>query len=235
MDEVDVALLTEGTIEVHGRIRGSSNSTLLVTCRLGDEEQVAVFKPEAGERPLWDFPGGLWRREIAASVLASAFATPLIPRTLLRHDPDFGPGAIAPYIEHDPERHYFTERDDPELATWFQTLAAFDVVANNSDRKAGHVLFGSDGPVGIDHGLCFHVDDKLRTVIWDFEALPLTSDAAATLERLQRDGLPGALTELLGAEEIHALEYRIDRLLEAGELPLLDEDGGWPPYPWPLI
>jgi len=232
-DLADVFAL--GTIEVHGRIRGSSNSTLLVTATFEDVTQLAVFKPESGERPLWDFPGGLWRREIAAYELSKAFSIPLIPETVLRDDPDFGPGAIAPYIEHDPDQHYFMLREDPDLATWFQTLAAFDVIANNSDRKGGHVLLGREGPRGIDHGLCFHVDDKLRTVIWDFECLPLTDEATQALETLQRDGLPEIFDLLLIDDEQEALRQRVDHLLAIGELPLLNEDGDWPPYPWPLI
>ena len=230
-----VEMLSTGTLEVHGRVTGSSNATLLCTVKLGEASTLAIFKPERGERPLWDFPSGLWRREVAASVLAATFALPLLPTTVIRDDPDLGIGSISAYIDHDPEEHYFVLRDDEALADWFQTLAAFDVIANNSDRKAGHILRGENGLFAIDHGLCFHEDDKLRTVVWDFSGEPLLPGVLSTLEELKRSGLPDELESLLRPEEVDSLMRRVEELLEAGVLPIPDEEGNWPPYPWPLI
>ena len=116
-------------------------------------------------------------------------------------------------------------RDDEALADWFQTLAAFDVIANNSDRKGGHILRGENGLFAIDHGLCFHEDDKLRTVVWDFSGEPLLPGVTTTLEELKRFGLPEELESLLAPEEIEALMRRVEDLLEAGSLPIPDEEG----------
>ncbi len=230
-----VEVLSTGILEVHGRVTGSSNATLLSTVRLGEASSLAIFKPERGERPLWDFPSGLWRREVAASILAAQFDLPLLPTTIIREDPDLGIGSISVYIDHDPEEHYFVLRDDDALAAWFQTLAAFDVIANNSDRKAGHILRGENGLFAIDHGLCFHEDDKLRTVVWDFSDEPLLPGVTSTLEKLKQLGLPDELESLLRPEEVDSLMRRVEELLAAGSLPIPDEDGNWPPYPWPLI
>ena len=157
---------------VLGALTRASNATLLV--RLGEAEDapLAVYKPRAGERPLWDFPDGtLCAREVAASVVARELGWPAIPRTDLVEGP-FGEGSLQDFVDVDPEQHYFTLRDDHDAD--LRRLAVFDVVANNADRKGGHVLLATDGTVvAIDHGLCFHVEPKLRTVIWDFAGEPL--------------------------------------------------------------
>ena len=161
-------VLTEGDVEVHGRIAGSSNATLLVTCRLGSEELLAVYKPSKGERPLWDFPGGLFRREVAAYVLSEHLGWGLVPETVERHEGPFGPGSVQRFVHEDGTSHYFTLRDEPRWHASLMRLCAFDVVANNADRKSGHVLLAEDRLWAIDNGLCFNRRDKLRTVIWDF-------------------------------------------------------------------
>ncbi len=230
-----IEVLAEGTLTVHGRVAGSSNATLLCTAAIGEDSTLAVFKPERGERPLWDFPAGLWRREVAAAELSRAFHLPLLPLTTTRDDEDFGIGSIAQYIDHDPEEHYFVLREDEALEAWFQTLAAFDVIANNSDRKAGHILRGESGLFAIDHGLCFHEEDKLRTVVWDFSATALLDEVKATLEHLATHGLPEILDHLLHEDEVEATMARVTGLRLAGELPIPNEEGHWPPYPWPLI
>jgi uncharacterized repeat protein (TIGR03843 family) len=228
-------ILTEGAMEVHGRIAGSSNATLLVTCRLGRDELMAVYKPFKGERPLWDFPGGLFRREVAAYLLSESLGWGLVPETVERAEGPFGEGSVQRYVPEDGTSHYFTLRDDPKWHATLMRMCAFDVVANNADRKSGHVLLAEDRLWAIDNGLCFNEEDKLRTVIWDFGGEPLTPDDAAALERLRREGPSARLRQLLTPPEIEALLHRAAWLVHLQALPELVDDGGWPPYPWPLV
>jgi uncharacterized repeat protein (TIGR03843 family) len=236
---VDVAVgrvLAEGEMEVHGRIAGSSNATLLVTCTLEGDELLAVYKPLRGERPLWDFPGGLYRREIAAYALSEALGWDLVPETVYRADGPYGEGSIQRFVHEEGVDHYFTLRDDPVWHTTLRRLSAFDVVANNADRKSGHVLLAENRLWAIDNGLCFNEDDKLRTVIWDFGGEPLDEVTLAGLRTLDSAGMPDALCDLLTPPELAATADRVSWLLNLGSLPELDEEnGGWPPYPWPLI
>jgi len=236
MDPSEVAeLLRHGELSIEGQIAGSSNATLVVTVERGGLVLPAIYKPERGERPLWDFPGGLWRREVAAFELSRWFAIDLIPITVVREEGPFGVGSLQAMVDEDGVSHYFTLREEPAQASWLATLAAFDVVANNTDRKSGHVLSAPDGLWGIDHGLCFHAEPKLRTVIWDFAGTALTEPSLHALERLGAEGLPPALTELLGTDEQEATLERAEQLLDAGILPVPDDDAPWPPYPWPLV
>ena len=186
-------VLTEGDVEVHGRIAGSSNATLLVTCRLGGEELLAVYKPSKGERPLWDFPGGLFRREVAAYVLSEHLGWGLVPETVERPKGPFGAGSVQRFVHEDGTSHYFTLRDEPKWHASLMRLCAFDVVANNADRKSGHVLLAEERLWAIDNGLCFNRHDKLRTVIWDFGGEPLEAWVQEDLARLAHDGPPAAL------------------------------------------
>jgi hypothetical protein len=234
-DETVAQVLTEGDMEVHGRIAGSSNATLLVTCRLGSQELMAVYKPCKGERPLWDFPGGLFRREVAAYVLSESLGWGLVPETVERAEGPFGEGSVQRYVPEDGTAHYFTLRDDPHWHPTLKRMCAFDVVANNADRKSGHVLLAEERLWAIDNGLCFNEDDKLRTVIWDFGGEPLSPDDAAALEHLQSEGPSARLQELLTPPEIEALLERVAWLVNLQALPELVDDGGWPPYPWPLV
>jgi hypothetical protein len=234
-DQTVARVLTEGDMEVHGRIAGSSNATLLVTCRLGDEEHMGVYKPFKGERPLWDFPGGLFRREVAAYLLSEALGWGLVPVTVERPEGPFGVGSVQRYVPEDGTSHYFTLRDDPAWHPTLMRMCAFDVVANNADRKSGHVLLAEDRLWAIDNGLCFNEEDKLRTVIWDFGGLPLAPDDLAALARLAADGPPASVCELLTPTEVTALADRLAWLVHLQSLPELVDDGGWPPYPWPLV
>jgi hypothetical protein len=234
-DETVARVLTEGAMEVHGRIAGSSNATLLVTCRLGDEELKAVYKPFKGERPLWDFPGGLFRREVAAYVLSETLGWGLVPETVERPEGPYGVGSVQRYVPEDGTSHYFTLRDDPAWHPTLMRMCAFDVVANNADRKSGHVLLAEDRLWAIDNGLCFNEEDKLRTVIWDFGGQPLAPDDVATLARLAATGPPARVCELLTPAEVAALVDRAAWLVHLEALPELVDDGGWPPYPWPLV
>jgi hypothetical protein len=234
-DDGVLQVLAEGDVEVHGRIAGSSNATLLVTCRLGGVELLAVYKPGRGERPLWDFPGGIFRREVAAYVLSESLGWGFVPETVEREEGPFGPGSVQRFVDEDGSSHYFTLREEPRWHGELMRLCAFDVVANNADRKSGHVLLAEDRLWAIDNGLCFNVRDKLRTVIWDFGGEPLDSAVRQDLARLSRDGPPVSLCRLLEPAEVAATWDRLAWLLGLGALPEMVDDGGWPPYPWPLV
>ncbi len=227
-------VLGQGEITVHGRIAGSSNVTMLVTCELEDTALAAVYKPARGERSLWDFPTGLHRREIAAYVLSEALGWGLVPLTLERLDAPLGVGSVQLFVEEDGESHYFTLRDEGRYDETLHRIAVFDVVANNADRKSGHVLLADGRLWAIDNGLSFHHQPKLRTVIWDFAGDPLTDDEVEALERLVGAGWPAAFDELLEPVERTALCQRVAYLLGEGRLPAPRRDD-WRPYPWPLV
>jgi uncharacterized repeat protein (TIGR03843 family) len=229
--------LATGEIEVLGALPDSSNAALLVRCAAGDDSCVAVYKPMRGEAPLWDFPEGtLHRREVAAFALARALGWPRVPPTVLREGP-FGPGSVQLFITFDPAEHFFTM--EVERADVFRHVAMFDIAANNADRKGGHCLLGDDGEVWvIDHGVCFAVEPKLRTVIWTFVDEPLPAEAVADLERVRAalasgGGLAGELAGLLAPDEVDAIGDRIDRLLAGGRFP--EPEPGVRPFPWPPI
>jgi hypothetical protein len=214
---------------------GASNSTFLAKVSDGDRSGLAVYKPRAGEAPLWDFPAGsLCRREVAAFALAEALGWPAVPPTVLRDGP-LGPGAVQLFVHSEPDEHYFTLRE--ERMEDFVPVAAFDVVANNADRKGGHCLLGSDGVLwSIDHGVCFAVEPKLRTVIWDFAGRPVPDDLAEDLRRvadqLRAGPLRGAMGDLLSAAEVEATADRADLLVRTGRFP---HPSGRRPYPWPPV
>jgi hypothetical protein len=227
-------LLETGEMTVHGRFAGSSNTTLLVSCTLGDEELLAVYKPARGERPLWDFPSGLHRREVAAYVLSETLGWGVVPETIERHEAPLGTGSLQRFVPEDGESHYFTLKDEARWRLPLVTMATFDVVANNADRKSGHVLLAEDRLWGIDNGLCFHCDPKLRTVIWDFAGEPLPDSLREDLEAFVAAGLPPKLCALLDDEEQDAVLGRARRLVKRAELPRPADDD-WRPYPWPLV
>jgi hypothetical protein len=227
-------LLSEGSIEVLGRVAGSSNQALLVTVRLDGGEAQACYKPEAGERALWDFPDGLWRREVAAYELDVVLDTDLVPTTVVREDAPFGIGSLQWWVDDNMEDHYFTLRERPELYEWFASLAAFDVVANNADRKAGHVLFDGTRCWAIDNGLCFHEEEKLRTVIWEYAGLDINPHLLERIDRFAQ-GEVGGLADFLNAHELAFAQMRAHNLVESSQYPTPDDERDWPPYPWPLI
>ncbi|HEV2426615.1 MAG TPA: phosphatidylinositol kinase [Acidimicrobiales bacterium] len=232
--EDELAVLAAGAIEVEGRVVASSNQALYVTVTLDGVTLPACYKAGAGERRLWDFPGGLWRREVAAYVLDDVLGTGLIPPTVGRDDLPFGPGSLQLWVDDNGEDHYFTLRSREELGGWFADLAAFDVIANNADRKSGHVLFDGERCWAIDNGLCFHVHDKLRTVVWEFAGAPLEPRLSERLTTFAHsDG--SALAPWLSPEEVALTLDRAGALCSAGAYPLPDEDREWPPWPWPLV
>jgi uncharacterized repeat protein (TIGR03843 family) len=236
LDSVVDDLLT-ADLSIDGRLPWSSNLTFLVTLEgtggADTEPLNAVYKPATGEQSLWDFPDGLYRREVAAYVLSEALGWGLVPPTVARDDGPFGAGSLQLFMAADYEHHYFTLFDEGGHEETLRTMAAFDVVANNADRKSGHVLRGPDDRLwAIDHGLCFHRQPKLRTVIWDFAEDAVPPRLLADLERLAARP-PEGLDELLAGAELEALGDRIDQLLEDGVFP--EPLGDRPPYPWPLI
>jgi uncharacterized repeat protein (TIGR03843 family) len=244
----DVELLLGGEIELLGRMVNSSNETFLAEITLGDAQHWAVYKPELGERPLRDFPPGLHRRECAAYLLSEALGWGVVPPTVVREEAPFGVGSLQLFIEHDPDRHYFVlldgaadlvtlagadgTRDPLAVIDQLRRLALFDLVANNADRKAGHVLAGTDGRLwGIDHGLCFAAPFKLRTVMWDFAGEEIDAGLVADLAPLAEE-VPGDLADLLHWREADALQERIRQLLAAPRFP---QDPTGMRFPWPLI
>lgn len=231
--EAALTLLREGELEIKGRMPWSSNGTYLVGVTCGEDAGLAVYKPGRGERPLWDFPRGLYRREAAAWVLSELLGWDLVPETIVRDGP-LGEGSVQRFVEADFEQHYFTLFEDDSTHETFQAMAAFDIVANNTDRKSGHCLRSSvDGRIyGIDNGLCFHPEPKVRTVIWEFGGEPLPDNLLADLRRLP-GALPGDLAPLLDEEELEGVADRAAWLVRVGELPEADPHGR--SYPWPLV
>jgi uncharacterized repeat protein (TIGR03843 family) len=262
LDRADVErLLRCGEVEVEGRLVDASNTTLRVVLTLDGLSARAVYKPMRGERPLWDFPDGtLADREVAAYLLSEATGWGVVPPTVLRDGP-LGPGACQLWIDEidgaelvgfvrprrmpagwfriagaydDAGRAYaLAHADDPRLAR----MAVFDAVANNADRKGGHVICGAGGRVyGVDHGVCFHVEDKLRTVLWGWAGSPLPADVLSVLRDLAT-ALAGPLGTALAAHltraEVAATTDRVGRLLATGQFPRPGEE--WPAMPWPPL
>ena len=228
-----LTLLTWGEVEILGRLPWSSNRTYLANCTIEGSELPAVYKPGRGERPLWDFGEDLWRREVAAYELSVSAGWNLVPETVARRDGPLGPGSMQRFVPSHFEQHYFTLLDDEECYDKLRSICAFDVVANNADRKSGHCLLAEDGGIwAIDNGLCFHREPKLRTVIWEFAGDELPRDAITALEKTC-DGLPESLRSLLSRDEMEAVARRAERLLVRGRLPDLPSEGAR--YPWPLV
>jgi uncharacterized repeat protein (TIGR03843 family) len=233
--DVDRALhlLRDGELEVIGRLVDASNATLYCTVELDGVRAPCVHKPIAGERPLWDFPEGtLSDREVAAFAVSEATGWAIVPPTVMRDGP-FGRGMCQLWIDVDESFDLValarSDRDE------IRRIAVLDAVINNADRKGGHLLPTVDGHVyGVDHGVCFSIDEKLRTLLWQWRGRPLADDAIETLQRLDRD-LQGTLgtrvCELLTPAEVNATRRRVKRLLSTGRHPMPSDD--WPPIPWP--
>src|SRR5207237_2565294 len=178
----------------------------------------AIYKPVAGERPLWDFPPGLYRREVAAYLLSEWLGWGLVPETLVREGP-LGIGSLQRFVPADFEQHYFTLLERPEHHDVLKAICAFDLIANNADRKGGHCLLGQDGRLwSVDHGLCFHANPKLRTVMWDFAGQPVPEDLVADAARLAVS-VPVQLAALLDDDEGEALAARAAALVRKPVFP----------------
>lgn len=224
------ARLLAGDLELVGQLVQASNATFLVRIS-GHEPMNAVYKPIAGETPLWDFPDGpLAHREIAAFRLSRLLSWDLVPVTVLRDGP-FGTGMVQEWIEIDPSVDVIelVQSHDPRLAH----LALFDALINNTDRKVGHILPIAGRVLGCDHGVSFHHQDKLRTVLWQFRGEPIPSAWLADLEHLQPDAIRDELKDLLSEEDLTALFIRRERLLRSALFPQPSPD--WPAVPWPPI
>jgi uncharacterized repeat protein (TIGR03843 family) len=226
--------LEQGEIELKGQFTLGSNYTFLVNVKCEGREIPAVYKPRRGEQTLWDFPeASLAGREVAAYLVSEALGFCFVPITILRDGP-FGHGSLQQYIEHDPNQHYFTLRpsDKPRL----REVALFDLLINNADRKGGHILLQKRTRklYLIDHGLCFHSEDKLRTVIWDFAGEDIPAGLVAALKSFQdllHPGLSAALQPYLTTEELTALEARTEALLANPVFPQPPDDRRSFPYP----
>jgi hypothetical protein len=226
--------LEKGEISFQGQFLLGSNYTFLVTVQYEEQEFPAVYKPTRGEQPLWDFPeASLARREVAAYLVSEALGFGLVPLTVLRDGP-LGPGSLQQFIEYNPNYHYFNFK--PADRQLLRPVVLFDLLINNADRKGSHVFFQKHTRrlFGIDHGLCFHADDKLRTVLWDFagEAIPPDLLSALKTFRSALDlNLPADLEPYLSLDEIAALRARADALLAQPVFPQPPQDRRSFPYP----
>ena len=226
------ALLRAGDVEILGRMPWSSNGTYLVTVTDGDRRCQAIYKPASGERPLWDFPTGLWRREVAAFELARELRWEIVPPTVERDGP-LGPGSVQFFVPARFEEHYFTFKDVAEHRRSLRQLCTFDLVSNNTDRKGGHILLSDTGHLwGIDHGLSFHEEFKLRTVMWDYAGEPIETDLIDDVARWLEADPSAALSELLSEAEISAMRDRANAVIAGGHFP---HDPTGRRYPWPLV
>ena len=219
-------------MQIEMRMPYSSNATFLVSITLQDKTFQAIYKPMRGEKPLWDFAPGLHRREVAAYRLSEAMGLNCVPPTVLRDGPN-GEGSVQLLIEANPDEHYFTlfeQRQD--LHDQFRAMCALDIVANNTDRKSGHVLVDKDQHVwGIDHGLCFAEDFKIRTVIWEFGGEVLPESIRQVVEPLVTN-VPLEVATLLTTQEVLAISERAKWLIDGAAFPV-DPSGRH--YPWPLV
>jgi uncharacterized repeat protein (TIGR03843 family) len=237
----DRSLLTaleKGQITIQGEFLWGSNYTFQVQVEHEDKTLQAVYKPTRGERPLWDFPkASLARREVAAFLVSEMLGWSLVPPTVYRRQAPIGPGSLQLYVEHDPEYHYFNfnQVDRDRL----RPVALFDLLINNADRKGSHLLIDENQHLWlIDHGICFHREEKLRTVIWDFSGEEIPADLYADVSRLCQELVPDSefvkeLRAYLNQEEITALSGRAQQILSGGRFP--DPHPNRRPYPWPPV
>lgn len=221
--------IDSGEVEVEGRFVDASNATLFAHCTLGELVVPVIYKPIAGERPLWDFPdGNLASRELAAFLLSEKLGLHIVPYTIVREGP-FGPGMVQEWIEinEDVDVVILGQSQDPRI----RKMALFDAIINNTDRKYGHILPGANDEVfGCDHGVTFHVDPKLRTVIWQFAGQPFSKEEMALLNQTLEIA-PELLSDLITHAEIDALLVRVANLIAEAVFPHPSED--WPSIPWP--
>jgi uncharacterized repeat protein (TIGR03843 family) len=238
--EKDVVLdaLQNGTMELQGQFLHGSNYTFLVHMTHNGNDFQAVYKPTRGEQPLWDFPEGtLAKREVAAFLVSKVLGWELVPPTVYRHKAPIGPGSLQFYVQHDPRYHYFNFNEEDKQC--LRPTVLYDLLVNNADRKGSHVILDDGRHLWlIDHGICFHVDGKLRTVIWDFAGEPFPANLIADLHRLVEQAQPGTnfyqeLSRYLRTSEIKALVSRAETQIEDGAYPFPPEQRR--AYPWPPV
>jgi hypothetical protein len=241
-DKSILAALSKGIVELKGEFVWGSNYTFLVMINYQDQMIKAVYKPTQGEQPLWDFPAAsLARREVAAYLISEALDWELVPPTVYREDGPYGPGSLQFYVDHDPEYHYFNFR--AEDIQRLRPVVVFDLLINNADRKGSHVLFDAAGHLWlIDHGICFHADHKLRTVIWDFADQLIPENLLKDLKKLISKLNPGKnetcplISELslyISPVEIVELIKRAEAILRKKKFPHPDLNRRV--HPWPPV
>jgi uncharacterized repeat protein (TIGR03843 family) len=228
--------LQHGDLALKGQFMLGSNYTFLVEVTHEDKTYPAVYKPSRGEQPLWDFPEqSLAQREVAAYLVSESLGFHFVPFTTLREDGPYGAGSIQQYIEYDPDYHYFNFSDDDKQL--LKPVVLFDLLVNNADRKGGHVFFENETSppsvtrklFAIDHGICFHEDDKLRTVLWDFGGQKISDDLKSRLSL--PSNLLADLERYLTPREISALCTRADSILKRGIFPRQPRDRRAMPWP----
>ena len=228
-----LALLAEGDVELRGRMPYSSNATFLVDVAHDGLDAQAIYKPVRGERRLWDFPSGLAHRETGAFLVDRALGWNLVPPTVVRDDLPFDEGSLQLFMPANFEEHYFTLVSEERFRTELRRMCALDIVINNTDRKSGHCLLGTDGTIwAIDNGLSFHCNFKLRTVIWDFSGEKLPDEIRLALQQFLERGLPEPLAAKLTPQEHDATLARTESLVASGRFP---SDGDQHRWPWPLV
>ena len=231
MNKTSEAIKSANLIVI-GRLVDASNATLQATLEDTDPVMKVIYKPVLGEKPLWDFAdGNLANREYAAYLLSELADFNLVPTTVLREGP-FGSGMVQEWIEIDEELDVvdFGQSNDPQL----RKLALFDAIINNTDRKFGHLLVDHDGKLrGCDHGVCFHQENKLRTVLWQFAGEQFTAEEIELLNKVNKLDLDSSFAELLTSAEISALSGRIANLLAVRQFPFPSDE--WPAIPWPPV
>ncbi len=233
-------LLARGEIQAQGLLPWGSNYTFLISITLDEMQTAAIYKPREGERPLWDFPDGtLCLREVAAFVVSQALDWFIVPPTVLREGPH-GVGMVQFYIDADPDEHYFTLKEKPRFRDQFRQIALFDLLINNADRKSGHCLRDANDHIwGIDHGVSFAVEPKLRTVIWEFAEQPIPDRWVGDLKKFracldQRDNPTlHTLGQLLDKRELTALKRRAEQIIQSGCYPR--PLPGYRQIPWPPV
>jgi uncharacterized repeat protein (TIGR03843 family) len=224
-------VVEDADIEIEGRMPWSSNATFAVFLHLDGQTHRGIYKPVRGERPLWDFEAGLYRRERAAYVLSEALEFHVVPPTIVRDGP-LGIGSVQWYVDADHSEHYFTIYESrSDLHDILRDIAILDIAANNTDRKSGHCLIADDRVWAIDNGLCFAAPYKVRTVIWDFAGDIICEETRTRLDALASEP-PAEFADLLNADEVNAFRHRCATIASEGTLPH-DETGQR--YPWPLI
>jgi len=235
-----IKTLQYGEMNVVGQPLVGSNATLLVTTNLDGLSLHAIYKPDQGEQPLWDFPrNSLSKREIAAFIISYLLGWNFVPPTVFRlYKPIYGKGSLQLFIPHNPRVNFFNLENRQEEI--IQKIVLFDVIINNADRKAGHIIQDNNGKIWlIDHGVSFHQESKLRTVIWDYARMKIPTEFLLDLEKLlvilgkNENKLTIKLNKFISSAEIFMIESRIEKLIESGVYPSVEKDRR--PYPWPLI